>query len=116
MKTLAQARAYFQHNLETSERNLAEFQKKLDRDPAYALEWSQAAFTDAARVRLCKAVLVDLSDCEDELIVERIQSHLTQQALNEARRPARSSSVTGNLMAQEWASVCAEAAAYLDGM
>src|SRR5690606_16560392 len=110
MKTAEQARRYFEHHLEPATVNLQKFQEKLAADAAYALEWRGAAFTDAARVKLCKMVLEDLT--ENDAIVAHIAAFLTKQALREARYPSRSTSPTSNLMAQEWAAVCAEAAEY----
>lgn len=74
------------------------FRNDLADDAAYAFEWSSAAMTAAARIRVIKNILQAL---EAGKSVEQIADHLHKAAMNKAKYPSRSTSAVTNIMAEE---------------
>ena len=114
MKTIKQAREYFQRQLASAQNNLDKFAQELQKNPLHAMEWSQSAFGDAAWATLSRDALKMLEGVEvEDRNIEELAEHLKSQAMREVRFPSRSTNVTSNLAAQERARVFLEAAEYL---
>ncbi len=92
-------------SLKYARENLNKFVESFQKDPSYALRWSDHTFTTAAKVDVYGTVLSWLLN--DEVTMEQIISEIKSQALRGAMYPEHSTSIPSNLMAtyktQAWA-------------
>lgn len=86
------------------EMRIAEAQGTLDKftadfakNPAYAFQWSDAAFRAAARLEITKRVLVWLQEGAD---LPQVIQELNRQVRFNCRNPSHSTSTTHNLIEQ----------------
>lgn len=112
MKTHAQIVHMLTAKLECAQDSLAKFQAQLQENPVYALSWSQEKFLDAAWVRLATEMLAALGEDKGETAA-LVAREMQRRVLAAARSPARSSSVTSNLMEQAQAQAAAELLEYV---
>ena len=93
-------------DLSSAKKVLEKFAADIAVQPLYAFSWGDKAVTAAAKVQVLGDVLAVLKSGVD---VEKVRKHATEQALQAAKWPARSTSVMSNLAEQEkgavWASL-----------
>lgn len=85
---------------------------RLGEDQCYGLEWAQAAFRQAADRRVHGQIVRALQDGTSG---EEVLDWLATRAMAGAGEPARSTSITSNLMRQELTRAAAKAHQYLAG-
>jgi len=86
------------------QRQIAAWTETFVAQPAYALKWSSDVFDQAADLDVCQLMLVQLVSSGPEGLVEEAQ----KRALQGARYPSRSTSVTANLIETEVVSAFAK--------
>ena len=94
--------AYIVSNLESSlasnQARIAKFAVEVQENPAHAMTWAMDTFSAAAEIKVQTEVINTLKDgCSLAAAIE----HCNQRVLWGARNPARSTSVTSNLLEQE---------------
>lgn len=97
----AKASAYFTLELAAERQDFTNWKERLDADPLYALEWGDAAFATAARIKVLRRAVgllarVGQDDMTFDTVVESHQGKL----LELGKFPVQSSSATANLLAQ----------------
>jgi hypothetical protein len=97
--------AQFQRKIDDAQNKLDKFKADFDKDPAYALSWSNGVFRHAAELQLFRQVLTAL---EGDASLAEITESLTSRVMHKSRYPAQSTSPTSNLMEQYELSVAAE--------
>jgi hypothetical protein len=94
--------------IKSATKDIEEYAAKVLKDPAHALSWGSGAFEAAATIKVWSEVKQWLAAAEErkgdltpETVVAKIVEQMTREALRGALYPARSTSVTSNLMEQE---------------
>jgi predicted nucleic acid-binding Zn ribbon protein len=101
------------------EKAIADFKQSLDRDAAYAMEWSDSLFQATARKHVAEGALQLLKNVEADPMfalaaMPKLERWATENALRGARNPQRSTSAASNAMAQAKTEAFAELAEKLD--
>jgi hypothetical protein len=121
-EVLAQRTEAFRHLIERrirdAQRELDKFAESFSKDAAYALEWADAAYREAARLKVAKAVK-EVFECPEQLEdgtpvkpehrgLDAALDVARRQALRGALWPTNSTSACTNLMSREVTSAWAE--------
>jgi predicted dinucleotide-utilizing enzyme len=104
--------AYVASQVKESSRRIAAFKERLETDPVSALEDSEFACEAAATLRVLEIVKANLDRGQE---VEVVIAGAVREAVRGARFPKRSTSPTGNLMAQCLAAAWGEVASWFRG-
>ena len=89
--------AHLETRVKQAQDAIDQFKKKLDNGAAYAFEWSQSAFEAAAIIEVATPALEYLRG-DAAATVDLVKESWTREALQRARSPEFSTSVTSNLM------------------
>ena len=100
------------HRKSTSEKYMLDFVKEIQRNPFRAMETSDRAIQESARIDIFSGVIISL-DSHDS--VDYMIGFCHKEALRMARFPQKSTSVTSNLMHQYQAAAFIEVAEILQG-
>jgi len=98
-------------NLIYAREQLAKFAEQLSSDPVYAFTWADKHFRYAAHVKVCSDLLENI---EAGSTLDQITTFLGREVLRRAKNPARSTSVSSNMMETELMHVYAEILEYID--
>lgn len=102
---------YFNKQIEIAEATVQKFQNGLAENPAYAMEYSDSAFTAAARIRIYGEVVRALENTK-VVSVKMVYDYSLDRVKSGALHPQKSTSMASNLYKQEelaaWAKVCEE--------
>lgn len=117
--TVAHLAHSLSNRLESERAHLAKWRARLDSDPCYAMEWSDATFTTVARIRILEQYQVVRVDGDDEkpaiAMATKIVAELTRNVMREAKHPSRSTSVATNIFNQELMAAQAWLAEHVSG-
>lgn len=121
--TIKRLADFADEQVRTGERGMKEFAVKLSKDAAYAFEWSNNAFKDAAKVHVGKTLQAwiemkngkTLEEYVEQEHADVIMEEVNRTVVRAARWPERSTSVQSNVMKQEIAAVWAELSAKQQG-
>lgn len=120
-KRLESLIGYINNTIERERAVLSKFREELDKNPVYALEWSNNVFTAAARVevygRILKALREQLVEAEgnEAEVLGRMQRACEQQALRYLRSGSSSTSVVKNLVRECEATAYADVSEWIGG-
>lgn len=116
MKTTQKTIEYLEYRVGRANEELSKFRLQLEKTPTYAMEWSLSQFSNAAWASLAEELTflreTQRPGVEDDR-VEKLAKYLQKLVIDGAKRPARSTSPTANLMEQEMNAVRAELFEYL---
>ncbi len=101
----------FQTRVNDAREMIADFAQKVLDTPAYALEWSNSAFTAAAQREVFGQVLAGL---ENEMPVEELRGIAQREINRRARNPSHSTSQPSNLLDEQRLQAWAEALELLE--
>lgn len=107
----AQALKRFTRVADQAQAKCNQFAKSFAEDPAYALEWGNDVFKNAARLKVAKMLVLSFTplDGRPSCTIEQARETLLDRVMHKARFPAQSTSATSNLMEQFETAAYAEA-------
>ncbi len=93
--------------IEALQEQLDTWTARFQKDPAYAMEWSDDTFIAAADLQVWKGIkeMFDSGSTAQEVV-----AILNDKAIHGARFPKHSSSASGNIMSQQMTAACAKGA------
>lgn len=114
MNTTFETLTHFADRLvQNAERDLTAWKEKLEKNPAYAFEWSSRTFQAAAELEVGKTVqawlkMAETSEHTEERLLKDIMDEVKARVIRGARWPQHSSSPQSNEMKTIVISVWAE--------
>lgn len=111
--SIEDVKAHLTKEIARSDQAIKAHTDMLAKNPVHAFEWADAAFTAAARHEVMTNSLRHLDTTTGTL--ETLKAAAMHRALRGARYPARSTSPSSRIMAQETAAAWAELLEVLEG-
>jgi hypothetical protein len=105
MIAIEDVKAHLHKEMARAEKALKAHADMLEKSPVHAFEWADAAFAAAARKNVIEQAFIHLTSANP---IERLKNIATDRTLRGARYPARSTSASSNIMAQETSAAWAE--------
>ena len=107
MKKLEILKRHIESNIEYAEKNIAAWSEKFNSDPAYALEWAESVFTDAAKLKVSQWIKISIeydeaNNVSEQDILDDVHKMTMNKVLSHGRYPAKSTSVPHNVMDREY--------------
>lgn len=101
--------------INSAQRALNKFKERFDKDPAYAMEWSDAAYEAAAFQDLYRRVKNGFTGEDSKLTPAELEKWAREELRHKARHVQRSTSVGSNLMCTYSIAAHQSLIDYLDG-
>jgi len=100
MPTIEQKLKYLENRIVAANEKISNFKNELDKDPAYAFDWSTEVVRAAAYVRLASQIQSHLKNSPTEETLDRVMNSLREDLARNAGLPQFSTSPMSNLVSQ----------------